>query len=73
MGLGPILERRNVFQWDLAAAADADAPLDARCGYTLRIGEIPWKYEVCYKACTSMHFWLKLFRYKPQALFCELS
>ena len=36
MGLGPILERHNVFQWDLATWRTLDAPLDAWCGYALK-------------------------------------
>ena len=35
MGLGQILKRHNVFQWDLAAAAATDTALDARYVYTL--------------------------------------
>ena len=38
MGLGPILERHNAFQWDLATAADADTAAAARCGYSLSRG-----------------------------------
>ena len=33
MGLGPIFECHNAFQWDLAAALPVTLLLDAQCGY----------------------------------------